>query len=98
MPPDSQSFQPQPDPDVMIVDDYVNVASSPIETATDMMEISNDIGPPSRTNDQPSTSSMNNTTKMLKFNVQYSDRIVTVDLPETSTICMFSFFSNLIYY
>lgn len=90
MPPDSQSFQSRSDPDVMVVDDYINVPSSPIETATDMMEVGNNVGhtvPNNSATEQPSTSSRTNSAKMLKFNVQYCDRIITVELPETATIC-----------
>ena len=92
MPPDSQSFQPRSDPDVMVVDDYINVPSSPIETATDMMEVGNNVGHSrvvsNQTSDQPSTSNLRNSSaKMLKFNVQYCDRIITIELPETATIC-----------
>jgi hypothetical protein len=92
MPPDSQSFQPRSDPDVMVVDDYINVPSSPIETATDMMEVGNNVGHPpvpnNQTNDQPSTSTVrNNLTKMLKFTIQYCDRIITIELPESATVC-----------
>lgn len=88
MPPDSQSFQPRSDPDVMVVDDYINVPSSP---ADDAMDVGNNMGHKGATNsdsDQPSTSTnKNNSVKMLKFNVQYCDRIITVELPETSTVC-----------
>lgn len=99
MPPDSQSFQqPRADPDVMIVDDYINIPSSPVETATDTVEVGNIPNLPQIPNhvaalNQPSTSSSSE--KMLKFNVQYCDRIISIELPETATISKYFYKKKL---
>ncbi|CAH1169526.1 unnamed protein product [Phaedon cochleariae] len=89
MPPDTQSFQPRVDPDVMIVEDDADIPV--VEAATDMMEVRNNIGhssPTKRTHDNsvPSTSAGNGSIKTLNFNVQYCDRIIKVELPETATV------------
>lgn len=99
MPPDSQSFQPptQSNPDlsddVMIVeDDLPNSATIPVETATDMLKAGNNIvyAAPSKSknsteadeNNYPSTSSA----KLLTFNIQYCDRTIKIQLPESGTV------------
>ncbi|XP_019876721.1 FAS-associated factor 1 [Aethina tumida] len=92
MPPDSQSFQPQrTDPDVMVIEDDGSDAEPPTETGTDMMEVGNNVGPSKKAkplvslpaeNNMPSTSSA----KMIKFIVQYCDRTITVELPDSATV------------
>lgn len=96
MPPDTQSFQPRLDPDVMVVEDDANVSSGNIEQATDMMEVGNNVGPSrpkkpaessSRNQDSfPSTSSSSGGERMLKFNIIYCDRVIKLELPESSTV------------
>ncbi|KAJ8943048.1 hypothetical protein NQ318_022592 [Aromia moschata] len=99
MPPDTQSFQSRPDPDVMVVEDDADVPAIPVETGTDMMEVGNNVGHPStektfqenvphvsQDNSVPSTSTGSGKVKMLKFHVQYCDRIVKIELPESDTV------------
>lgn len=95
MPPDSQSFNTNPTPDVMIVDETENTPANPVETATDMVSVGNNVGhslPRLSSNDdiqivQPSTSSDRGSgPRMLRFNVQYCDRIIPIDIPETGTV------------
>ncbi|CAH0551359.1 unnamed protein product [Brassicogethes aeneus] len=93
MPPDSQSFQVRNEPDVMVVEDDSDLAAIPVETASDMMEVGNNIGIATKKitnndnnvpmeNNMPSTSSA----RMLKFIVQYCDKTINVDLPDNGTI------------
>lgn len=104
MPPDTQSFNTNPTPDVMIVDEpEVIPASSVIETATDMVTVGNNVGhslPRLSSDDdvqivQPSTSASSSSAergsgpRMLRFNVQYCDRIIPIDIPETGTVGKF---------
>lgn len=79
----------------MIVDDSENTPVSPVETATDMVSVGNNVGHslPRLSGDddvqivQPSTSSeRGNGPRMLRFNVQYCDRIIPIDIPETCTV------------
>lgn len=111
MPPDSQSFQPPTRPipdysasdDVMIVeDDLNNAADIPVETATDMMKVGNNIAHSSTTATTTTihkSQSRNNTNiiddnnypstssaRMLTFNVQYCDRTIKIQLPENGTV------------
>lgn len=96
MPPDSQSFNQDTTPDVMVIDEPVTAPVSAVETATDMVNVGNNVGrslPRLSSSDnemdvvQPSTSSNNSdASKILRFNVQYCDRIVSVELPETATV------------
>lgn len=99
MPPDTQSFTPSnPTPDVMIVDDAPDIPEGAVETATDMVSVGNNVGHPppklsSGDNDveivHPSTSSERNVTpRMLRFSVQYCDRIIEIELPDTATVGM----------
>lgn len=96
MPPDSQSFSTNSTPDVMIVDEPEN--TSAVETATDMVSVGNNVGhslPRLSSDDdvqivQPSTSSERASgPRMLRFNVQYCDRIIHIDIPETATVGKF---------
>lgn len=102
MPPDTQSFQPRPDPDVMVVEDDGNLSSVPLEHATDMMEVGNNIGHPrpkkpspensTRNQDNyPSTSGSSGSERMLKFNVTYCDRVIKIELPESGTVSKYMF-------
>ncbi|XP_060519665.1 FAS-associated factor 1 [Cylas formicarius] len=95
MPPDSQSFHPRNDPDIMIVEDDSSASSQPIENATDMMEIGNNVGhlptkkshkEKSQENNFASTSSGSTDVKMLTFNINYSDRLIKIRLPENANI------------
>lgn len=94
MPPDTQSFHANSTPDVMIVDEPINVPASPIETATDMVNVGNNVGHslPKLSNDDdvvivhPSTSSERSAPRMIRFNVQYCDRIIPIDIPDTGTV------------
>lgn len=97
MPPDTQSFQPRPDPDVMVVEDDGNLSSIPLERATDMMEVGNNVGHPRpkkpspensiRNQDSyPSTSGSSGNERMLKFNITYCDRVIKIELPESGTV------------
>lgn len=96
MPPDSQSFNTHATPDVMIVDEPENTPASTVETATDMTNVGNNVGhslPRLSSDDddvqlvQPSTSSeRGGGPRMLRFNVQYCDRIIHIDIPETGTV------------
>ncbi|KAJ8928857.1 hypothetical protein NQ314_018514 [Rhamnusium bicolor] len=81
MPPDTQSFQPRPDPDVMVVEDDGDIPAIPVETATDMMEVGNNVGhPPTK------KTSRGKYFTMLKFNIQYCDRIIKIELPDSGTV------------
>lgn len=101
MPPDSQSFNTNSSPDVMIVDDIENSASS-VDMPIDMASVGNNVGHslPMLSNDdevqivQPSTSSSDRASgpRMLRFNVQYCDRIIPIDIPETGTVGKFFVF------
>lgn len=97
MPPDTQSFQPRSDPDVMVVEDDGNLSSLPLERATDMMEVGNNVGhsrpkKPSPENSirnqdsYPSTSGSSGNERMLKFNITYCDRVIKIELPESGTV------------
>nr|CAH7758970.1 unnamed protein product [Callosobruchus chinensis] len=108
MPPDTQSFQPIPDPDIMVVEDddvgRRDIPAAPIETATDRMEVVEKAFSPhksrvtrhqqkmdSQDNSTPSTSSgasssTSSSKKMLKFNIQYSDRVIKIELPDDRTV------------
>ncbi|KAJ8924534.1 hypothetical protein NQ315_007332 [Exocentrus adspersus] len=96
MPPDTQSFQPTLDPDIMVVEDDGNVSSAPLQSVTNMMEIGNNIGHSQAkisvaAHNQasfPSTSGSGSSgnERMLKFNITYCDRVVKIELPEGSTV------------
>lgn len=96
MPPDTQSFNPNSTPDVMIVDDPVSVPPSRVETATDIVNVGNNVGHSlprlSSSSDDveivhPSTSSEKSSApRMLLFNVQYCDRIIPIEIPDTGTV------------
>lgn len=88
-----------------MVSEVIDVPASPVETATDMVSIGNNVGHSrtravhslpvlnnhvDRVNSQPSTSNFNNQlAKMLRFNVQYNDRIIPIEIPDTGTIGLF---------
>lgn len=102
MPPDTQNFQPNPDPDVEMVSEVIDIPASPVETATDMVSVGNNVGHPKPRSapsmpllrnhveaipNQPSTSSANSqASRILRFNVQYNDRVVPIDIPDTGTV------------
>nr|XP_023019734.1 FAS-associated factor 1 [Leptinotarsa decemlineata] len=84
LPPDTQSYQRNAEPDVMVVED---------DSGTDMVEETNKMDqststrrPPVLDNNMPSTSAGNGSVKIYKFNIQYCDRVVKLELPETGTI------------
>lgn len=101
MPPDTQSFQTNT-PDVLIVNDSMECTDepmAPVESATDIVNVGNSHGPSmprltSATESQmmdcrPSTSSSSSrsrTPNMIRFNVQYCDRVITMDIPDTGTV------------
>lgn len=98
MPPDSQSFRARPDPDIMVVEDDADVPAVPMKSPTDPMEVGknssypttirspNKIVSPVQDNNIPSTSSGSGSSKMLKFNIQYCDRVINIELPENGTV------------
>ncbi|KAJ8978930.1 hypothetical protein NQ317_002991 [Molorchus minor] len=100
MPPDSQSFQPRSDPDVMVVEDDTDIPAVPTKCGTGNMKIENNADHPvekasheniphsSRIQDNnlPSTSTGGGKLRMLKFHVEYCDRIIKIELPESDTV------------
>lgn len=96
MPPDTQSFHPNSSPDVMIIDDPISAPSNSVEAATDVVNVGNNVGHslPRLTSSNsdveivhPSTSSeKSKAPRMIRFNVQYCDRIIPVDIPDTGTV------------
>ncbi|XP_057654050.1 FAS-associated factor 1 [Diorhabda carinulata] len=95
MPPDTQSFgSVNPDPDVMIVDDDLDIrVPTAANNQPNLVVVGNSldhspIPDKAKTPDDsyPSTSAAKSTTKMLKFNVQYCDRVIKVELPDSATI------------
>lgn len=95
MPPDTQAFNPSSSPDVMIVDDPISAHPNNVATATDVVNLGNNVGHslPRLTASNsdveivhPSTSSdKGSAPRMIRFNVQYCDRIIPVDVPDTGT-------------
>lgn len=97
VPQGSQSFQPNVSPDVEMVSEVIDLPASPVETATDMLSVGNNVGHPTRYRDmpllennvavvhQPSTSSIPHA-KMIKFNIQYGDRVVPISMLDTGTV------------
>nr|WMZ41597.1 FADD protein [Altica viridicyanea] len=96
MPPDTQSFRPpNADPDVMIVEDDSDIPNAATaDAATDVVGLGNNIGhsatvtkkPSDTDNSYPSTSAGKSGTRMLKFKVQYCDRVINLELPESATV------------
>lgn len=96
MPPDTQSFRaPNPDPDVMIVEDDSEIPNAATaDAATDVAGLGNSIGhsstvtkkPADNDTSYPSTSAGKSGTRQLKFNVQYCDRVIKVEMPESATV------------
>ncbi|KAF2904052.1 hypothetical protein ILUMI_02149 [Ignelater luminosus] len=99
VPADSQSFASGSAQDVVMIDDDVQIPEAPIETATDMVSVGNNVPLPkplsmpilenniAERHSQPSTSTVkNNTPRMLRFNIQYCDRTIPIDIPDTGTI------------
>lgn len=96
MPQESQSFLASSGSDVEMVSEVIDVPASPIETATDMVSVGNNVGHlksrsmPILENSisgpyqQPSTSSLR--TKTIRFNVQFGGQIIPIDIPDTGTI------------
>ena len=81
-----------------MVSEVINLPASPVETATDMLSVGNNVGHPTRHRDvpvlennvaaavhQPSTSSIPYA-KMIKFNIQYGDRVVPISMLDTGTV------------
>ncbi|XP_018334151.1 FAS-associated factor 1 [Agrilus planipennis] len=97
MPQASQSFN-----DMEVVDEPIEIPVVPVETATDMVTVGNNVGHPcaksmpflendveshSSTSAQPSTSlSKVASSRTLQFDVKYCDRVISLNMPETSTI------------
>ncbi|GJQ73488.1 putative FAS-associated factor [Trypoxylus dichotomus] len=96
MPQESQSFPSGSGSDVEMVPEVIDIPSSPIETATDMVSVGNNVGhsrprsmPILENNvsgpyQQPSTSSLR--IKTIRFNVQYGGQTIPIDIPDTGTI------------
>lgn len=87
--PQDQSFSMGNDSDVQMVEDIRDVsAASPVETATDMVAVGNNVGSHSSLshNDQPSTSSNRTRQRLLHFSVHFQDRIVQIEIPDTGTL------------
>lgn len=73
------------DPDVQMIEDIS--AASPIESATDMVAVGNNVGSNSVVpSDQPSTSSSRTRQRLLHFSVHFQDRILQVEIPDTGTV------------
>lgn len=86
--------------EVMIVDEPPEdgAPANPVETATDMVSVGNNVGhalPLRRASSEdevrvaPSTSSSSERAsgpRMIRFNVQYCDRIVPIDIAESGTL------------
>lgn len=96
MPQEPQSFLTSSGSDVEMIPEIIHIPSSPIETATDMVSVGNNVGhsrprsmPLLENNvsgpyQQPSTSSLR--TKTVRFNVQYGGQTIPIDIPDTGTI------------
>lgn len=108
VPADSQSFASGSSQDVVMIDDDVQIPEAAIETATDMVSVGNNVPLPKplsmpilennivERHSQPSTSTVkNNTPRMLRFNIQYCDRTIPIDIPDTGTIGKYLFVYNL---
>lgn len=83
--PQDQSFSTNNDMDVQIVNEFT--ATTPMETATDMLTVGNNVGSHNLTsviNEQPSSSRIRQ--RLLHFSVHYQDRIVQVEIPDTGTV------------
>ncbi|KAK5649011.1 hypothetical protein RI129_003903 [Pyrocoelia pectoralis] len=96
VPADSQSFNTGGSQDVIMIEDDLPTVQMPIEVATDMASVGNNV-PQSNSfvvavenhvdhHPLPSTSSSKATQKMLHFNIQYCDRIIPIDVPDTGTV------------
>lgn len=74
------------DSDVQMIEDIP--AASPVESATDMVAVGNNVGSHSAVvpNDQPSTSSSRTRQRLLHFSVHFQDRIVQVEISDTGTV------------
>ncbi|KAG5894965.1 hypothetical protein JTB14_023313 [Gonioctena quinquepunctata] len=83
LPPDTQSFQANVDPDVMVVEE--DPATDIIEGANNMDRSTSTKRAHAQDNNMPSTSAGNGSVKY-KFNIQYCDRVIKLELPETGTI------------
>lgn len=94
VPADSQAFNSSSSQDVIMIEDVV--PDIPIEVATDMASVGNNVPQPKcfvvpldnnvDRHSQPSTSSKNNSPEMLHFNVQYCERTIPIDIPDTGTV------------
>lgn len=94
----------------MVIEDDVPVPSTAVETALDMMEVGNSVGPSSNkstprqgslqseSSDQASTSAGTSTQQMLKFNIRYCDRVLKIELPENGTVSEYNFFFKYVFY
>ncbi|KAF5282552.1 hypothetical protein FQA39_LY04959 [Lamprigera yunnana] len=94
VPADSQAFNSTAAQDVvMIEDDPLDIS---VEVATDMTSVGNNVPQPRpfflpldnnvHHHSQPSTSSKRGSPEMLHFNVQYSERTIPIDIPDTGTV------------
>ncbi|XP_017775062.1 PREDICTED: FAS-associated factor 1 isoform X2 [Nicrophorus vespilloides] len=97
MPQDLQSFQGNSRANAGSAPEVIEIPSSPVESATDMLSVGNNVPHNSRSMpildnyshsfSFPSTSTVNvNGARMIKFNVQYCDRVVTIEVPDTGTV------------
>ncbi|KAF5300903.1 hypothetical protein FQR65_LT09066 [Abscondita terminalis] len=92
VPADSQAFNSSSSQDVIMIED---VADVPVEVGTDIGSVGNNVSQPKcfmmpldnnvERQSQPSTSK-NNSPEMLHFKVQYCDRIIPIDIPDTGTV------------
>lgn len=99
MPADSQSFNSSSNQDVVMIDDDMPLLNPPVEAATDMASIGNNIPTVPLRNmpvienhiaerqSLPSTSAAKTTTpRVLQFHVRYCDRIIPIDIQDTGTV------------
>lgn len=99
VPADSQSFNSSSNQDVVMIDDDMPLLNPPVEAATDMASIGNNIPTVPLRNmpvienhiaerqSLPSTSAAKTTTpRVLQFHVRYCDRIIPIDIQDTGTV------------
>ncbi|XP_022921054.1 FAS-associated factor 1 [Onthophagus taurus] len=98
MPQESQSFHSHSMHDVEMVSEVIDIPASPVESATDMLSVGNNVGHArarsmptledgfNNSVHQPSTSASVTRQNTVQFNVQFGDRIINIDIPDTGTI------------
>lgn len=91
--PQDQSFQSVAmDADVQMVEEVCDVAAGPVETATDMAAVGNNVPHPGGRSGgpgaQPGTSSGSSRSRqrLLHFSVHHQDRIAQLEIPDTGTV------------